>query len=85
MTRASRRLAELGFFKLNQGDQLKEFLRDLAERAALSPSELGYFEAFIQKMAGLAGKRSRSDAGASSVPSSAEDDVLGPDRIPAAR
>lgn len=61
VARASERLAELGFFRLNQGEQLKEFLRDLAERAALSPSELRYFEAFIHKMAGLAGK----DRGAS--------------------
>jgi TrmH family RNA methyltransferase len=57
VARASVRLGELGFFRLNQGDELKEFLRDLAERAALSTSELRYFEAFIHKMAGLAGKR----------------------------
>jgi len=56
IARASVRLGELGFFRLNQGDELKEFLRDLAERAALSTSELRYFEAFIHKMAGLAGK-----------------------------
>ncbi len=56
VTRASVHLAELGFFRLNQGDELKEFLRDVAERAALSVAELRYFEAFIHKMAGLAGK-----------------------------
>jgi tRNA/rRNA methyltransferase len=54
--RAAGRLAELGFFKLNQGEELREFLRDLAERAALSSSELRYFESFIHKMAALAGK-----------------------------
>lgn len=64
--RASLRLAELGFFRLNQGEELKEFLRDLAERAALSLSELRYFESFIHKMAGLAGKelRARDEEGA---------------------
>lgn len=55
--RMAQRLEALGFFKLNQGDLLKAFLRDTAERAAYSPAELRYFEAFVQKMAGLAGKR----------------------------
>lgn len=54
--RAALRLGSLGFFKLNQGAELRMFLRDMAERAALSPSELRYFEAFIHKMAGLATK-----------------------------
>lgn len=54
VARASVHLAELGFFRLNQGDQLREFLRDVVERAALSGSELRYFESFIHKMAGLA-------------------------------
>ncbi|HUX38707.1 MAG TPA: RNA methyltransferase [Rectinemataceae bacterium] len=54
--RASLHLAELGFFRLNQGEELKEFLRDIAERSAFSASELRYFEAFIHKMAGLAAK-----------------------------
>jgi tRNA/rRNA methyltransferase len=54
--RASERLEGLGFFRLNQGAELKAFLRDLAERAALSPSELRYFESFIHKMAGLASR-----------------------------
>jgi len=54
--RAAKKLGELGFFRLNQGDELRTFIRDLAERAALSSAELRYFEAFIQKMAGLAGK-----------------------------
>lgn len=60
--RLSRRLEELGFFRLNQGADLKAFLRDSAERAAYSPSELRYFESFVQKMAGLAGKASAADA-----------------------
>lgn len=68
--RMSRRLAELGFFRLNQGADLKAFLRDTAERAAYSPSELRYFEAFVQKMAGLAGKAARSGA-ADAVPPAA--------------
>jgi TrmH family RNA methyltransferase len=55
--RAALRLGELGFFRLNQGEELRVFLRDLGERAALSTSELAYFEAFIHKMAGLAGKK----------------------------
>ncbi|MBL8965532.1 MAG: RNA methyltransferase [Spirochaetaceae bacterium] len=62
--RVSSRLAELGFFRLNQGTMLKEFLRDSAERAAYSPAELRYFEAFVQKMAGLAGKGGASGKGA---------------------
>jgi len=65
VARASLRLAELGFFRLNQGSELREFLRDLAERAALSTAELRYFEAFVQKMAGLAAKgRGRDGAAA---------------------
>lgn len=54
--RAAERLRGLGFFRLNQGEELTTFIRDLAERAALSPAELRYLEAFIQKMAGLAGR-----------------------------
>lgn len=56
VARACERLRDLGFFRLNQGTELRDLLRDTAERAALSPSELRYLEAFIQKMAGLAGK-----------------------------
>lgn len=47
-------LGELGFFRLNQGEELRELLRDTAERAALSPSEVRYLEAFIRKTASLA-------------------------------
>jgi TrmH family RNA methyltransferase len=54
--RAADRLRELGFFRLNQGEELRHFLRDLCERAALSPAELRYLESFIHKMAGLAGR-----------------------------
>lgn len=56
VARACERLRDLGFFRLNQGEELRDLLRDTAERAALSPSELRYLEAFIHKMAGLAGK-----------------------------
>ncbi|MEI6386470.1 MAG: RNA methyltransferase [Spirochaetota bacterium] len=62
--RAAGRLAELGFFKLNQGEDLREFLRDLAERAALSSYELRYFESFIHKMAALANKSHAGKEGA---------------------
>lgn len=55
--RVAKRLGELGFFRLNQGDELKELLRDTAERAALSPSELRYLESFVHKMAALAQKK----------------------------
>lgn len=58
VSRISRRLRDLGFFRLNQGEELREFLRDTAERAALSPSELRYLEAFVHKMASLSSKRS---------------------------
>jgi len=54
--RVARRLEALGFFKLNDGIKLREFLRDLSERAALSPAELRYFESFLQKTASLAAK-----------------------------
>lgn len=57
IARLSSRLGSLGFFRLNQGEELKELLRDCAERAALSPSELRYLEAFVQKMSSLAVKR----------------------------
>jgi TrmH family RNA methyltransferase len=54
VSRIASRLGSLGFFRLNQGTELKEFLRDTVERAALSPSELRYLEAFVHKTAALA-------------------------------
>lgn len=56
VARACEKLKALGFFRLNQGEELRDLLRDTAERAALSPSELRYLEAFIHKMAGLSGR-----------------------------
>lgn len=61
VARAAERLRDLGFFRLNQGEELRDLLRDTAERAALSPSELRYLEAFIHKMAGMAGRTGGSD------------------------
>ncbi len=62
VARIALRLGELGFFRLNQGTELKELLRDTAERAALSPSELRYLEAFFHKLAALSEKK-RSSGG----------------------
>ena len=56
VSRIAERLAALGFFRLNQGEELREFLRDTALRAALSPSELRYLESFVHKMGSLAAK-----------------------------
>ena len=53
VVRVSERLAGLGFFKKNDGEQLRRFLRDMCERAALSPVELRYIENIIQKTASL--------------------------------
>jgi len=86
--RASLHLAKLGFFRLNQGDELKEFLRDIAERAALSVSELRYFESFVHKMAGLADKGAPLEGPAAgmqpaqSSAASSEKDILRSDRLP---
>lgn len=52
--RVATRLGELGFFRLNQGEELRTFLRDTAERAGLSPGELRYLESIFHKAASLA-------------------------------
>lgn len=54
--RVSGRLGQLGFFKKNDGADLREFLRDMVERAALSPAELRYLENIMQKTATLAAR-----------------------------
>jgi len=64
VSRIAERLAALGFFRLNQGRELRELLRDTAERAALSPSELRYLEAFVHKMGSLATKGGATKGGA---------------------
>lgn len=61
VARVAGKLGGLGFFRLNQGTELKELLRDTAERAALSPSELRYLEAFLHKMAALSRKAAEGD------------------------
>ena len=57
VTRISGRLGELGFFKKNDGADVREFLRDMSERAALSPAELRYLENIMQKTATLASRK----------------------------
>ncbi len=66
--RISERLAGLGFFKKNDGAQLRIFLRDMCERAALSPVELRYLENIIQKTASLGCQDSASGAAPSAEP-----------------
>jgi TrmH family RNA methyltransferase len=51
-------LREIGFFKITRDRDLSAFLRDSAERAAYTPSELAYFESIFRKAAGMIhGKR----------------------------
>ncbi len=49
-------LASLGFFKITDGAQCRNFLRDTVERAGMTTSELRYFEALFHKMSSLARK-----------------------------
>jgi TrmH family RNA methyltransferase len=46
-------LRSIGFFKVTRDRDLAAFLRDLAERAALTPGELRYFESIFRKAAGM--------------------------------
>jgi len=46
-------LREIGFFKVTRDRDLSTFLRDSAERAAYTPSELRYFESIFRKAAGM--------------------------------
>lgn len=46
-------LREIGFFKVTRDRQLSAFLRDSAERAAYTASELRYFESVFRKAAGM--------------------------------
>jgi TrmH family RNA methyltransferase len=46
-------LRAIGFFKITRDRDLSSFLRDTAERAAYSPSELRYFESIFRKAAGM--------------------------------
>lgn len=55
-------LREIGFFKVSRDRDLSAFLRDSAERAAYTSSELRYFESIFRKAAGMI--HGRSDRGA---------------------
>jgi len=62
VSRIAERLGSLGFFRLDQGKRLAEFLRDASERAAFTPAELRYFETLFQKAASLAARGGRPPA-----------------------
>jgi TrmH family RNA methyltransferase len=51
--RMAAHLKSIGFFKVTRDRDLSAFLRDVAERAALTPSELRYFESIFRKAAGM--------------------------------
>jgi TrmH family RNA methyltransferase len=51
--RMAEHLRSIGFFKVTRDRDLSAFLRDLAERAALTPGELRYFESIFRKAAGM--------------------------------
>lgn len=53
VARIASRLREIGFFKVMRDRELSAFLRDTAERAAFSPTELRYFESIFRKAAGM--------------------------------
>jgi len=53
VTRIAGHLREIGFFKVSRDRDLSAFLRDTAERAAYTPSELRYFESVFRKAAGM--------------------------------
>jgi TrmH family RNA methyltransferase len=62
VSRITRLLKSLGFFKIIGDEKVAALLRDLAERASLSPGELRHFEALFFKTAALAAK-SRGKSG----------------------
>ena len=54
MARIAGHLREIGFFKVTRDRELSAaFLRDSAERAAYTASELRYFESIFRKAAGM--------------------------------
>jgi TrmH family RNA methyltransferase len=55
-------LREIGFFKVTRDRDLSAFLRDSAERAAYTSSELRYFESIFRKAAGMIHGRPDRDA-----------------------
>jgi TrmH family RNA methyltransferase len=53
VARIADHLREIGFFKITRDRDLSTFLRDTAERAAYTASELRYFESIFRKAAGM--------------------------------
>lgn len=53
VSRIADHLREIGFFKVSRDRDLSAFLRDTAERAAYTTSELRYFESIFRKAAGM--------------------------------
>jgi tRNA/rRNA methyltransferase len=53
VARIAEGLREIGFFKVTRDRDLSAFLRDSAERAAYTASELRYFESIFRKAAGM--------------------------------
>ena len=53
VARIAEHLRGIGFFKITRDRDLTAFLRDSAERAAYTASELRYFESIFRKAAGM--------------------------------
>jgi len=53
VARIAEHLRKVGFFKITRDRDLCAFLRDTAERAAYTASELRYFESIFRKAAGM--------------------------------
>ncbi len=52
-SRIADHLRSIGFFKITSDLELRIFLRDIAERAALTPGELRRFESIFRKASGM--------------------------------
>jgi TrmH family RNA methyltransferase len=59
VARIAGHLREIGFFKVTRDRSLSAFLRDSAERAAYTASELRYFESIFRKAAGMLRAKAR--------------------------
>lgn len=55
-------LRSIGFFKITRDRDLRVFLRDTAERAAMTVGELRYFESIFRKAAGMIRSAARETA-----------------------
>ena len=53
VARIAEHLRGIGFFKITRDRDLSAFLRDTAERAGYTPTELRYFESIFRKAAGM--------------------------------